>query len=287
MFWLDIYLDESAGCSWLVYCLVMVILQAILLGIVEGLTEFLPVSSTGHLIIAEEYINFRDDAKTFTIVIQLGAIAAVIWYYRRELLSKVKGFFQREKAADRFWLNLVIATIPAGILGLMLESKFEQYAQPVVIATALILGGFVLMFVDRKRPVKGKEHVEVDKITRKQAILIGFAQCVALIPGVSRSGATIVGGLLSGTNRVTATSFSFYLGIPVLGVAGLYKLIDGSDQLFTVSGGASSIIIGTIASFVVALMAISWLLRYISTHSFKIFAYYRIILGVLVLIFLA
>lgn len=265
----------------------MVILQAILLGIVEGLTEFLPVSSTGHLIIAEEYINFRDDAKTFTIVIQLGAIAAVIWYYRRELLSKVKGFFQREKAADRFWLNLVIATIPAGILGLMLESKFEQYAQPVVIATALILGGFVLMFVDRKRPVKGKEHVEVDKITRKQAILIGFAQCVALIPGVSRSGATIVGGLLSGTNRVTATSFSFYLGIPVLGVAGLYKLIDGSDQLFTVSGGASSIIIGTIASFVVALMAISWLLRYISTHSFKIFAYYRIILGVLVLIFLA
>lgn len=267
----------------------MEILQAILLGIVEGLTEFLPISSTGHLIIAENYINFKDSAKIFTVAIQMGAILAVICYYYRDIVEKISGFFRGQNKAKKFIAGLVIASIPAGLLGLALDKQFDKYATPRVVALALIAGAIVLWFIDRRIPAKGSDNksINLEKITPRQALLIGLAQCFALVPGVSRSGASIVGGLLTGLNRVTATAFSFYLAIPVLGAAGIYKLVTGSGELSTISGGLTSLIVGTIVSFIVALLSISWLLKYVSSHSFKIFVYYRIILGIAVLLLLA
>lgn len=264
----------------------MEILQALLLGIIEGLTEFLPISSTGHLIIAEEYLEFKDTAKVFTVVIQFGAILAVIWYYRRDLWRHINGLFSGRQAAANFWLNLVVAVIPAAILGLLLDRRFEQYATAMVVAWALVIGGIVLWLVDRKPAPKTPEPIKVETITRKQALIVGLVQCLALVPGTSRSGASIVGGLLSGMNRPTATAFSFYLGIPILGLASIYKLSTDWNELGNISGGATSIAIGGVAAFISALIAVSWLLRYISTHNFRIFAYYRIILGVLVILLL-
>ncbi len=264
----------------------MDILQAIILGIIEGLTEFLPVSSTGHLIIAEKYLNFEDTVKIFTVVIQLGAILAVIWYYRTDLANKIKGLFNGDKVSKRFIRNLIIASIPAGLLGLALDKKFQEYATPKVVAIALIAGAFILWWADKLDPhlnTTAKEHNDLDKISLKQALFAGIAQSFALVPGVSRSGASIVGGLFGGMNRLTATAFSFYLGIPVLGGAALFKLVRDRHELSTVSGGGTSIIVGLIASFFVALIAISWLLRYVSTHNFRIFVYWRLALGVLVL----
>jgi undecaprenyl-diphosphatase len=261
-------------------------LQALLLGIIEGLTEFLPISSTGHLVVAEKYINFRDDAKVFTVVIQSGAILAVIWYYRNDLVKKIAGFFKREKQADKFWINLVAASIPAGILGLLLDKQFERYATVRIVAWAMILGGIVLWLVDRKPETSKPKEVEMNKMTAKQSFSIGLIQCLALIPGVSRSGSSIVGGLLMGLNRPTATAFSFYLGIPILGFAGLYKLSTDWNELDTISGGSTSIIIGLVVSFITALIAVAWLLKYVSTHNFRIFAYYRIIAGILILLLL-
>lgn len=255
-----------------------------MLGIIEGLTEFLPISSTGHLIIAEKYLSFKDTAKIFTVVIQFGAILAVVWFYRYDLKEKLQGLTKAQKQSQKFFINLIIASIPAAFLGLLLEKHFEDYARPGVVASALILGGIVLWLVDRKAPHhEHQESIKLETVTPKQALGVGLAQCLALIPGVSRSGASIVGGLLGGLNRVTATAFSFYLGIPILGAASAYKLVTGHENLATVSGGWGSIIVGSVASFIVALLAVSWLLRYVSTHNFRIFAYYRILLGIIVL----
>lgn len=263
----------------------MEILQAILLGIIEGLTEFLPISSTGHLIIAEKYMDFYDDAKIFTVIVQLGAMAAVVWYYRSDLAKRLAGLFRWQADQVRFFRNLIIATIPAGLAGLALSSKLEDYAKPAVVAAALIGGAFILILVDRT-PTDKKQSVHLDRISAKQALGVGLAQMVALIPGTSRSGASIVGGLLGGLNRVTATAFSFYLGIPILAMAGAYKLAKDFGEASQVSGGWASIIVGTFTAFIVALLSISWLLKYVSTHNFRIFAYYRIVLGILVLILL-
>jgi undecaprenyl-diphosphatase len=168
----------------------------------------------------------------------------------------------------------------------MLENDFEKYATPGVVATALILGGVVLWLVDRKPPPAQPEPIRVEEVTRRQALTVGLVQCLALIPGVSRSGASIVGGLFSKMNRPTATAFSFYLGIPVLGLASAYKLATDWGRVGEISGGAASILIGGVAAFIMALIAVSWLLRYISTHNFTLFAYYRILLGIVVLLLL-
>lgn len=265
----------------------MEIIQAIILGVIEGLTEFLPISSTGHLIVAEEYMNFADASKTFTIAIQLGAILAVVWYYREDLINKISGFFKGETASQRFFLNILVAAIPAGLLGLALDKKFESYATPKVVAIALIAGAAVLWLADRKIPARAEEKIQdLGKLSVSQALTVGLAQCFALVPGVSRSGASIVGGLVSGMNRVSATSFSFYLGIPILGGASLFKLIQNHNELSSVSGGSKSILIGAAVSFIVALVAISWLLKYVSTHSFKLFVYWRMLLGIVVLLLL-
>ncbi len=266
----------------------MVLLQAILLGIVEGLTEFLPVSSTGHLILAEDMLGYKDTAKVFTVVIQLGAIAAVVWYYRAELLQKARDLFGK-KHGHVFWLHLCIASLPAVVVGLLFEELFTEKSQTAVVATSLILGGFVLLGAEvyfKNRHVKKDTAVQVDAITFKQALGIGIAQVISLVPGVSRNGATIVGGMFAGLNRVTAAAFSFYLSIPIIIGASGYKLLKNKDSLHLVDGGSAAIAAGMIAAFISALFVVGWLLRYVSKHDFRPFAYYRIVLGVLVFVLL-
>lgn len=261
------------------------ILQAIFLGIVEGLTEFLPISSTGHLLVAEHAIGYQDAAKTFTVVIQLGAITAVIWYFRKDIWQKLMGLFQGDKNAVSFLVNIIIATLPAAIAGLLLEKTFDKYATLPVVALALIWGGFAILFIeDTHYAKKPSKSMNLDSVKPLQALKIGTVQILALIPGISRSGATIMGGLVSGLNRVTATAFSFYLSIPILVLAGTYKLAKGWDDLSTISGGGGALLVGTLVSFISAFIAIRWLLKYVSTHNFKPFAYYRITVGIIILV---
>ena len=263
-----------------------VLIEAIVLGIVEGLTEFLPVSSTGHLIVTEHLLGFEDAEEIFTVVIQVGAIAAVIWYFRHDLSMRIKGLFRREQQAVRFWTLLAIGTVPAGLLGLLIDTQMEHITTPTVVALALIIGGVVLWLVDRKPVEHKKIEPKIDKIGFKQAWYVGIGQCLALIPGVSRSGATIISGLFAGMDRATATAFSFYLSIPVLILASGYKLVKHHEAISSISGGALAIALGMIAAFFTALLAVAWLLRYISRHNFRPFAYYRIAVGAIILIWL-
>jgi undecaprenyl-diphosphatase len=272
----------------------MAILHAIILGIIEGLTEFLPISSTGHLIVAEKLIGFKDTAELFTVVIQIGAIAAVIWYYRRDILSKITGLFTGKGPIVKFWINLVIATIPAGIVGLLFDNTMQKYSVPRTVAISLIAGGIVLWLIETYHnapPAHYKQGQQpqpsFDKISTKQALGVGVAQIASLVPGVSRSGSTIVGGLLAGLDRVTATAFSFYLSIPVMILATGYKLVKEHDRITHLPGGSAALAVGVATAFITGLFAVSWLLRYISHHDFKGFAYYRIIFGAVILILLA
>jgi undecaprenyl-diphosphatase len=263
----------------------MEIVQAILLGILEGFTEFLPISSTGHLIVAQDLMHYKDTAEIFAVVIQSGAIAAVLWFFRHDLLEKVSGLFKRKPAALRFWLAWVVATIPAGLVGLLSKDLISKYAIVTTVAWALIIGGVIIWLIETYHTAAKNTsgEAQLEKMTTTQAVKVGLYQIFALIPGVSRSGATIMGGLLSGLDRVTATAFSFYLSIPILVLAGIYQLATGYDDLNTVEGGAPAIAVGTIAAFITALVVIKWLLRYVSKHNFKLFAYYRVVLGIIIL----
>ena len=261
------------------------IIHAIILGIVEGLTEFLPISSTGHIIVAKNVLGYQDAAQTFTVVIQIGAVGAIAWYYRVDLWKRITQFFEGSKSAQKFWINLVIATIPAGLAGLALDKTMEKYSVPSTVAVALIIGGVILLMAEKKfATTSHTTKLELDEITPKQALGVGLAQVVSLIPGVSRSGATIVGGMFAGLNRLTAATFSFYMSLPILGLACLYKLVKARHELGNLPGGSLSLVVGTIAAFISALAVVSWLLKYISNHDFKPFAYYRILFGMFVLI---
>ena len=259
------------------------IFKAFILGIVEGITEFLPISSTGHLIVTENILNFKDVNELFTVIIQLGAIFAVIWYYRKDLISKTIGLIHHEKEALNFWLILIIGTIPAGLIGLLLDKSMGKLAQPYFIAVALILGGVVLWYADRKPIGTRAPRVDLATISKKQALLVGLGQAIAIIPGVSRSGASIVSGLVIGLNRPTATALSFYLSIPVMILASGYKIVKYGNEIPMISGGWPAIIIGLIISFITALFAIKWLLRFIAHHNSKGFAIYRVIAGFIIL----
>ncbi len=260
-----------------------IFLTAIILGIVEGITEFLPISSTGHLIVAEHLLGFTDVKDLFTVVIQVGAIAAVVWFYRQDLLEKTVGLFRKQAAALRFWKFLVIATIPAGLFGLALDKSMEKITTPAVVASALIIGGIILWLVDRKPvPRSHEQAVDFSQLTTKRALLVGLGQCLAIVPGVSRSGATIVSGLATGLSRPTATAFSFYLSIPVLVLASGFKIAKYHGSLSTLSGGVGALAVGMVCAFLTALLAVSWLLHYIAKHNFKPFAYYRIIAGLVI-----
>ena len=265
------------------------IIQAIILGIVEGLTEFLPISSTGHLIVAENVIGYHDAAKTFTVVVQLGAVVAIAWHYKDDLISKIVDLKKGTKAAKKFWTNLVIATIPAGIFGLALDKTMEKYALPTTVALALIAGGAFIFWAEaRFAHAKKDNHLKLEDITTKQALGVGVAQVVSLIPGVSRSGATIIGGMMAGLNRVTAVTFSFYISLPILGLASAYKMYKSRHDFGLIPGGSIALLFGTIAAFISATFVVKWLLKFVSNNDFKVFGYYRIYLGgfILFLVFI-
>lgn len=253
---------------------------ALALGLLEGLTEFLPVSSTGHLIIAGDLLGFTGPrAATFNIVIQLGAILAICWFYRHKLLNVVRGL-PGDPSARRFVLNLVVAFIPAAVLGLLLHDFIKQVLfSPVVVAIALIVGGVAILVIERKT-----HRVRVDTVEDigwRDALNVGIAQTLALIPGVSRSGATIMGGLVSGLSRRAATEFSFFLAIPVMFAATGFDLVTSWDILHPAD--LPLFVIGFVAAFVSALLAVRFLLHYVSNHDFTAFAWYRIVFGLLVL----
>jgi undecaprenyl-diphosphatase len=256
------------------------LLHALILGIVEGLTEFLPVSSTGHLILAGDLLGFNDErGKLFEIVIQSGAILAVCWEYR-ERLARVIGGLPRDPVAQRFALNLAIAFLPLAILGLLFGKAIKaSLFNPVAVATAFIVGAFVILWAEkRKHTIR---VTEVDDLSPADALKLGLAQALALIPGTSRSGATIIGGLLFGLSRKAATEFSFFLAIPTLLAATAYQLWKERHLLAFDDIGMWAV--GFVASFVSAFLCVRWLLRFISTHDFTAFAWYRIAFGIAVL----
>jgi undecaprenyl-diphosphatase len=268
-------------------------LKAALLGIVEGLTEFLPISSTGHLILVGSLLDFTGEvAKVFEIAIQTGAMLAVIWEYRLRLSRTVSGL-THDRQAQRFALNVAIAFVPAVVLGLAFGGMVKAYLfHPTAVATSFIVGGFIILWVERRhrrqfgdRDLQGARRARVetvDDMSPMDALKVGLVQCLALIPGTSRSGATIIGGMVFGFSRRCATEFSFYLGIPTLMGAGAYSvwkqrhLLQWSDlPMFAV---------GTVFAFFSAWLCIRWLIRYVSTHDFTVFAWYRIAFGGIVLL---
>lgn len=256
-------------------------LKTIILGIVEGLTEFLPVSSTGHLILVGDLLNFNDDkGKLFEIVIQVGAILAVCWEYRAKIAAVVIGL-PSQKQAQKFAFNLMIAFVPLASLGLLFGKYIKTVLfKPIPVALAFIIGAFVIIWAE-KRDHKIRIF-EVEDLSPLDALKLGVAQAFALIPGTSRSGATIIGGLLFGLSRKAATEFSFFLAIPTLIVASIYDLYKHRD-LLDLATDAPYFAAGLIAAFLSALLAIKALLRYISHHDFIIFAWYRIVFGLIVL----
>jgi undecaprenyl-diphosphatase len=258
-------------------------LTAIILGIVEGLTEFLPISSTGHLILAGDLLGFNDDkAKVFDIAIQTGAMLAIVWEYRRRFSHALLGAFS-DAAARRFLINLFIAFLPAAVMGLAFGSLIKQhlfFAVPV--ALAFIVGGLIILWVEKRFSRAHEPRVkEVDDMSALDALKVGIAQTVALIPGTSRSGATIIGGMLFGLSRKVATEFSFFLAVPTLVAAGAYSLYKHRDLLSAADTGFFSV--GLVVSFISALLCVRWLIRYIASHDFTLFAWYRIAFGVIVL----
>ncbi len=259
----------------------LVLIHALILGIVEGLTEFLPVSSTGHLILAGDLLGFNSEkGKLFEIVIQSGAILAVCWEYRAKIVGVLQGL-SNDEAARRFAANLVIAFIPTAVLGVLFGKLVKAYLfNPVSVATAFIVGAFIIIWAERRKHTVRIQ--EVDDLTWVDALKLGFAQTLALIPGTSRSGATIIGGLFFGLSRKAATEFSFFLAIPTLFAATGYDLYKHRDLLS--DGDFGMFAVGFAAAFVSAFLAIRGLLRYIARHDFTAFAWYRIVFGVAVLV---
>ena len=260
------------------------LVKAALLGIVEGLTEFLPISSTGHLIVVGGLLGWTDDkAKVFEIAIQTGAMAAVIWYYRLRIARTVAGLFT-DAVARRFAINVLIAFVPAAVLGLLFGSMIKKVLfKPVPVAIAFVVGGLIILWVERRRTATDHaariQHIE--QLGPLDALKLGIAQSFALIPGTSRSGATIIGGMLFGLSRPVATEFSFFLAIPTLIGAGVYDTWKYRSLLGTQD--IPLFAVGLITAFVSALVCVHWLIRYVSRHDFVPFAWYRIVFGGLLL----
>ncbi len=265
-----------------------ILIKAAILGVVEGLTEFLPVSSTGHLILAGQLLNFTGEkAKLFEIVIQSGAIAAVVVEYRARFFGTLRGI-THDAVAQRFWINLGIAFMPLAVLGLLFNKMIKAALfKPVPVALAFIVGGFIILWVERRaasaaQASRSPRVMEVDDMTWRDALKLGIAQAFGLIPGTSRSGATIIGGMLFGLSRKAATEFSFFLGVPTLLAAtgySLYKerhLLDVSD--------AGMWLVGMVSAFASAFVCVRWLIRYVATHNLMPFAWYRIAFGAVVLL---
>jgi undecaprenyl-diphosphatase len=257
------------------------LINGIILGLVEGLTEFLPVSSTGHLILVGQLLNFNDDkGKVFEIAIQFAAILAVVWEYRTRLKHTLVNITS-EPRSQRLAVNLIIAFMPAAILGFLFLKQIKSYLfNPFVVASAFIIGGFLILWAERRQH---DIHAEsVDDLTWRDALKVGFAQALAMIPGTSRSGATIIGGLFFGLSRRAATEFSFFLAIPTMFAATFYDVYKNRD-LFSIDDLALFVVGGTV-SFISAFIAVRGLIRFISRHDFTVFAWYRIVFGIIVLV---
>ena len=259
--------------------------KAAVMGVVEGLTEFLPISSTGHLILAGALLGFDDDkAKVFDIAIQTGAIFAVILVYWQKICDTLVTL-PSSKVSQRFALNVLIAFTPAVVLGLLFGKAIKaNLFNPVVVASTFIIGGFIILWAEKRQQHNPKlaTITDVDEMTAMDALKVGLVQCFAMIPGTSRSGATIIGGMLLGLSRKAATDFSFYLAIPTLIGAGAYSLY--KERALLSMADAPMFGVGLVVSFISAWLCIKWLLKFIATHSFVGFAYYRIVFGVIVLL---
>ncbi len=259
-------------------------LKAIIMGLVEGFTEFLPISSTGHLILAGSLLKLTDDKwKVFEIVIQAGAILAVCWEYRARIAAVVGGLGSDPKAR-RFAFNLAVAFMPAALLGLAFGKKIKAVLfKPEPVALAFIIGGLVILYAERRHKASpvSERVASVDDMTVMDALKVGCAQAFALIPGTSRSGATIIGGMLFGLPRKVATEFSFFLAIPTLLLATAYQLF--KERALLSAADMPLFGLGTVAAFISAFLCVRWLLRYISTHDFSAFAWYRIAFGLFVI----
>ena len=257
----------------------ILLLKAFVLGLVEGITEFLPISSTGHLIIAGDLLNFNNDkGKIFEIVIQLGAILAVCWEYRAKIGQVLAT--TNQKSSQRLIVNLGLAFLPAALIGLALHHQINEYLfKPLTVACALILGGIAILIIERIAPQP--TIANTDEMDWKHALKIGFAQTVALIPGVSRSGATILGGVLFGVSRSAATEFSFFLAIPIMFAATAFELLSNLNLLSWQD--ADLFAVGFITAFISALLVIKLFIHYVAKHNFNGFAWYRIIFGLIVL----
>jgi undecaprenyl-diphosphatase len=248
------------------------LINALILGIVEGLTEFLPVSSTGHLILAGDLLDFNPPSRdVFYIAIQTGAMLAVVWEYRAR-------FFRVD---IQLWRNLIVAFLPAAVIGLAAGGLIKTYLfKPVPVALAFIIGGLIILWVDRGE--RNSRVQSTQAMTWLDALKVGFAQCFALIPGTSRSGATIIGGMLFGLSRQAATEFSFFLAVPTLIAAGAYDSWKNRGLFYAEEAGMWTV--GVVVSFVSAFLVIRWLIRYVATHDFRWFAWYRIAFGIVVLL---
>ena len=258
--------------------------KVVVLGVVEGVTEFLPISSTGHLLVAAQALQFQHNVGgTFEIFIQLGAVVAVVGYYFRDLLTQVRNV-PRSRTTQRFWLAILVAFMPAAVIGLALHKVIKEYLfRPDVIAATLIIGG-VIFIVAELLPRREKTH-QMERVSWLQALGIGLAQTLALVPGVSRSGAAILGGMFGGLDRRTATAFSFYLAIPTLGAATIADLVSSLGDIS--SGDLGRLFLGAVVSMIVAWLSIDWLLRYVAHHSFIAFGIYRILAGLTIIGLLA
>ncbi|MDO8285881.1 MAG: undecaprenyl-diphosphate phosphatase [Rhodoferax sp.] len=263
---------------------IALLIKAVVMGIVEGLTEFLPISSTGHLILAGALLGFDDDkAKVFDIAIQTGAIFAVILVYWQKIRTTLVEL-PTQKQAQQFVLNVLIGFLPAVVLGLLFGKAIKAHLfTPVVVATTFIVGGFIILWAEKRQAAGGTavRVLDADDMTWKDALKVGLVQCLAMIPGTSRSGATIIGGMLLGLSRKAATDFSFYLAIPTLIGAGAYSLY--KERALLTMADVPMFSVGLVVSFLSAWLCVRWLLRFIATHSFVGFAWYRIAFGIVVL----
>ena len=261
---------------------ILTLFKALILGIIEGLTEFLPISSTGHLIVAGDLLNFHSEGKVFEIAIQLGAVLAVVFEYRSRFTQVLTGI-GRNREVNRFVLNLAVAFVPAAVMGLLFSKQIKMYLfNPITVAGMLVLGGFFILWVERRQSRRVPKVNSVDDMRPIDALVVGIAQVFALIPGTSRSGSTIMGGMLWGLERKTATEFSFFLAVPMMVAATFYDIFKhyhlfGWDDVGLIA-------VGFVAAFFSGLLAVKALLKFVATKNYVPFAYYRIVFGGLILL---
>ncbi|MCO6505280.1 MAG: undecaprenyl-diphosphate phosphatase [Snodgrassella sp.] len=261
---------------------IILFIKALILGVVEGLTEFLPVSSTGHLIVASNLLKFETTGEVFDITIQLGAILAIIFEYKNRFVHIIS-HIGKEPATNRFVLNLAIAFIPAAVVGLIFSNQIKHYLfNPISVATALVIGGFLILWIEKRQSRIKPKIKTVEQMRPVDALIVGMAQILALIPGTSRSGSTIMGGMLWGIERKTATEFSFFLAVPVMIAATGYDMLKHINE-FT-RNDLLLIAFGFVAAFISALIAVKALLRFVSHKNYIPFAWYRIIFGAIIIL---